>query len=208
MSSSRFQLKVIVLGDSGVGKTSILNRFVKQEFSQSYRATVGADFLFKEYTVDGKAVSLQLWDTAGQERFQSLGNAFYRGTDCCLLVFDLTNSESFDNLVQWKKEFLERSGNENTNFPVILIGNKCDLPDRKVTVANAKEWAQEEKLIYDEVSAKENIRIEDAFVQAIRLCMQREEYARPLLPVKNLVLKPPVPDKSKSKKCCWLINIE
>ena len=203
MSSSRLQLKVIVLGDSGVGKTSILNRFVKQEFSQSYRATVGADFLFKEFTVDGKAVSLQLWDTAGQERFQSLGNAFYRGTDCCLLVFDITNLESFEGIVSWKKEFLQRSGNEGSNFPIILVGNKCDMAyDRKVTQARAKEWADEEKLIYDEVSAKEDIHIEESFIQATRLCMTREEYARPLLPVKSLVLKPPAANPKNKKKCC------
>ena len=203
MSSSRLQLKVIVLGDSGVGKTSILNRFVKQEFSQSYRATVGADFLFKEFTVDGKAVSLQLWDTAGQERFQSLGNAFYRGTDCCMLVFDITNLESFEGIVSWKKEFLQRSGNEDTNFPIILVGNKCDMAyDRKVSQARAKEWADEEKLIYDEVSAKEDIHIEESFIQATRLCMTREEYARPLLPVKNLVLKPPAANPKNKKKCC------
>jgi Ras-related protein Rab-7A len=201
MSSSRFQLKVIVLGDSGVGKTSILNRFVKQEFSQNYRATVGADFLFKEYVVDGKNITLQLWDTAGQERFQSLGNAFYRGTDCCLLVFDITNLESFENLVSWKKEFLERSGNEKNEFPIILIGNKCDLSyDRKIPYARANEWAQEEKLIFDEVSAKEDIRIEDAFMKATKLCMNREEYARPMLPIKSVALKPTVPDKKK--KCC------
>lgn len=203
MSSARLQLKVIVLGDSGVGKTSILNRFVKQEFSQSYRATVGADFLFKEFNVDGKAVSLQLWDTAGQERFQSLGNAFYRGTDCCLLVFDITNAESFENISSWKNEFLERSGNEGTNFPIILIGNKCDMTaERKVSKENAKTWAENEKLIFDEVSAKEDIRIEEAFMQATRLCMNREEYIRPSLPVKPLVLKPPEPQGKTKKKCC------
>lgn len=203
MSSSRLQLKVIVLGDSGVGKTSILNRFVKQEFSQSYRATVGADFLFKEFTMDNKEISLQLWDTAGQERFQSLGNAFYRGTDCCLLVYDITNIESFENIMSWKKEFLERSGNENTNFPIILIGNKCDLTgDRKISIARAKEWAEEERLIFEEVSAKEDIRIEEAFKKATKLCMSREEYARPTLPIKPLVLKPPAPEERKKKNCC------
>lgn len=203
MSTSRLQLKVIVLGDSGVGKTSILNRFVKQEFSQSYRATVGADFLFKEFTVDGKSVSLQLWDTAGQERFQSLGNAFYRGTDCCLLVYDITNYESFENITSWKKEFLERSGNENTNFPIILLGNKCDMSnERKISTAKAKEWADEEKLIYDEVSAKEDIHIDEAFIHVTRMCMGREEYARPALPVKPLVLKPPEQIPAKKKKCC------
>ena len=120
-----------------------------------------------------------------------------------MLVYDITNAESFEGLASWKKEFLQRSGNEGTNFPIILVGNKCDMSyDRKISQARAKEWATEEKLIYDEVSAKEDIHIEDSFIQATRLCMGREEYARPLLPVKNLVLKPPAESAKKKKKCC------
>lgn len=203
MSISRLQLKVIVLGDSGVGKTSILNRFVKQEFSQSYRATVGADFLFKELTVDNKELSLQLWDTAGQERFQALGNAFYRGTDCCLLVFDITNTESFDNIKNWRQEFLERSGNENNTFPIIVLGNKCDLAgERRVSKEKASEWALESKLIYEEVSAKDDIKVEEAFIQAAKLCLNKDEYVRPSLPVKPLVLKNTQSDSGKKKACC------
>lgn len=203
MSISRLQLKVIVLGDSGVGKTSILNRFVRQEFSQSYRATVGADFLFKELTIDNKELSLQLWDTAGQERFQALGNAFYRGTDCCLLVYDITSLDSFENIKSWKQEFLERSGNENSNFPIILLGNKCDcLNERKVSKEKAKEWASENKLLFDEVSAKEDVGIESSFLQAARLCLNRDEYIRPSLPVKPLVLKSDQAYMEKKKKCC------
>ena len=203
MSISRFQLKVIVLGDSSVGKTSILNRFVKQEFSQSYRATVGADFLFKEMVVDGKPVSLQIWDTAGQEKFQSLGNAFYRGTDCCMLVYDITNLETFENIPSWKKEFLERSGNENVNFPIILLGNKLDIaPDRKVSKSNAKEYAEQENIVFDEISAKDDIRVEEAFFEIVRKCINREEIIRPTLPVKPIVLKTPSADAKKKKKCC------
>lgn len=203
MSISRLQMKVIVLGDSGVGKTSILNRFVKQEFSQSYRATVGADFLFKELTVDNKELSLQLWDTAGQERFQALGNAFYRGTDCCLLVYDITNLESFENIKSWKQEFLERSGNENTNFPIILLGNKCDCEnERRVSKEKAKEWASENKLMFEETSAKEDVGIENSFLQAARLCLNKDEYVRPSLAVKPLVLKNSQGDVGKKKKCC------
>lgn len=98
MATKRYQQKLIVLGDSGVGKTSLLNRYVRQEFSQNYRATIGADFLSKEITVDERHISLQLWDTAGQERFQSLGMAFYRGADCCMLVYDITNLKTFQSL--------------------------------------------------------------------------------------------------------------
>mmetsp|Transcript_19464 Transcript_19464/g.47867 ORF Transcript_19464/g.47867 Transcript_19464/m.47867 type:complete len:103 (+) Transcript_19464:54-362(+) len=91
-------LKVIILGDSGVGKTSLMNQYVSKKFTNQYKATIGADFLTKEVTIDGRVVTMQIWDTAGQERFQSLGVAFYRGADCCVLVFDLTVPKTFDSL--------------------------------------------------------------------------------------------------------------
>jgi len=91
-------LKLIILGESGVGKTSILNQYVSGKFSEEYKATIGADFLTKELTLDDKLVTLQIWDTAGQERFQSLGSAFYRGSDACVLVYDITNEQSFKKL--------------------------------------------------------------------------------------------------------------
>ncbi|KAG1443254.1 hypothetical protein G6F56_010742 [Rhizopus delemar] len=91
-------LKVIILGDSGVGKTSLMNQYVNKKFSNQYKATIGADFLTKEVMVDDRLVTMQIWDTAGQERFQSLGVAFYRGADCCVLAYDVNNSKSFEAL--------------------------------------------------------------------------------------------------------------
>ncbi|KAH2036608.1 hypothetical protein KXW85_002061 [Aspergillus fumigatus] len=93
-SRKKVLLKVIILGDSGVGKTSLMNQYVNKKFSASYKATIGADFLTKEVLVDDRLI----WDTAGQERFQSLGVAFYRGADCCVLVYDVNNSKSFEAL--------------------------------------------------------------------------------------------------------------
>eukprot|EP00879_Flechtneria_rotunda_P010463 GHRR01010939.1.p1 GENE.GHRR01010939.1~~GHRR01010939.1.p1 ORF type:complete len:125 (+),score=31.91 GHRR01010939.1:67-441(+) len=99
-------LKVIILGDSGVGKTSLMNQYVQKKFSKEYKATIGADFLTKEIQIDDKLVTMQIWDTAGQERFQSLGVAFYRGADCCVLVYDVNSTKSFENLDTWRDEFL------------------------------------------------------------------------------------------------------
>lgn len=99
-------LKVIILGDSGVGKTSLMNQYVNKKFSNQYKATIGADFLTKEVMVDDRLVTMQIWDTAGQERFQSLGVAFYRGADCCVLVFDVTAPNTFKTLDSWRDEFL------------------------------------------------------------------------------------------------------
>merc|ERR1711959_634568 len=103
-------LKIIILGDSSVGKTSLMNQYVSKRFNAQYKATIGADFLTKEVMVthngDQRLVTMQLWDTAGQERFQSLGVAFYRGADACALVFNLTEKKTFENLNTWREEFL------------------------------------------------------------------------------------------------------
>ncbi|KAG4201326.1 hypothetical protein ERO13_A05G271500v2 [Gossypium hirsutum] len=107
----RTLLKVIVLGDSGVGKTSLMNQYVHKKFSQQYKATIGADFVTKELQIEDRLVSLQIWDTAGQERFQSLGVAFYRGADCCVLVYDVNVMKSFDSLDNWHDEFLKQERN-------------------------------------------------------------------------------------------------
>ncbi|KAI5480903.1 Ras-related protein Rab-7A [Pseudohyphozyma bogoriensis] len=108
-SRRKVLLKVIILGDSGVGKTSLMNQYVNKRFSNQYKATIGADFLTKEVMVDDRLVTMQLWDTAGQERFQSLGVAFYRGADCCVLVYDVNSSKSFETLDSWRDEFLIQS---------------------------------------------------------------------------------------------------
>eukprot|EP00483_Globobulimina_turgida_P008443 UN08460 len=95
-------LKVIVLGDSGVGKTSVMSRWVHKKFDGRYKATIGADFLTKEVHIDDRVVSVQIWDTAGQERFASLGVAFYRGADAVLLVYDVADKTSVESLTKWK----------------------------------------------------------------------------------------------------------
>merc|ERR1712070_1370522 len=126
-SRKKVLLKVIILGDSGVGKTSLMNQYVNKKFSTQYKATIGADFLTKEVMVDDRLVTMQIWDTAGQERFQSLGVAFYRGADSCVLVYDVTNPKTFENLDNWRDEFLIQASPKNPdNFPFVVLGNKID----------------------------------------------------------------------------------
>lgn len=203
MSKTKSQLKVIVLGDSGVGKTSLLNRFVTEEFSQTYKATIGADFMRKEIVIDDKHVSLQLWDTAGQERFQSLGSSFYRGADACILVYDITLQKSFDSIISWKQEFLSQCGPNNPEtFPFMVVGNKCDLePDRAVSLAKSNQWARDQDLPLIEASAKDNIRIEEIFVEIAKKTLKREKITVPVLS-NNVVLAPAPQQKKIDKKCC------
>ncbi|CCE81440.1 Piso0_002096 [Millerozyma farinosa CBS 7064] len=177
-------LKVIILGDSGVGKTSLMQQFVNNKFSHQYKATIGADFLTKEISIDNnKQVTLQIWDTAGQERFQSLGVAFYRGADCCVLCFDVTNEKSLNNLSSWKDEFLVQSNVSNPqDFPFIIIGNKIDVDDSKKIPSLQKKLSnitsnQLGGLNYPvfETSAKDAINVEQAFEVVAKMALQQEE---------------------------------
>ncbi|XP_017778920.1 PREDICTED: ras-related protein Rab-7a [Nicrophorus vespilloides] len=164
-SNKKILLKVVILGDSGVGKTSLMNQYITKKFSNQYKATIGADFLTKELIVDDRAVTMQIWDTAGQERFQSLGVAFYRGADCCVLVFDVTAPNTFKSLDSWRDEFLiQASPREPENFPFVLLGNKVDLEPRGISTKRAQQWCQSKNNIpYFETSAKEALNVEQAF---------------------------------------------
>lgn len=168
---------MIILGDSSVGKTCLMNQYVKKTFDDRYKATIGADFMTKEVDVDGTLVTLQIWDTAGQERFQSLGSAFYRGADACILVFDLTSMESFNHLTQWHDEFIIQAG-QNKEF--VLIGNKSDLEDKRVVTAKAAnswvtKYSQDDgnPIPYLEASAKENLNVEQAFLHVAKNALKK-----------------------------------
>jgi len=178
-SRKKVLLKVIILGDSGVGKTSLMNQYVNKKFSASYKATIGADFLTKEVLVDDRLVTMQLWDTAGQERFQSLGVAFYRGADCCVLVYDVNNSKSFDTLDSWRDEFLvQASPMDPENFPFVVIGNKIDVEESKRMISSkrAMTFCQSKGGIpYFETSAKEAINVEQAFEVIARQALAQED---------------------------------
>lgn len=122
----KFLAKVVLLGDIGVGKTTLINMFATGS-STATQATVGTDFKSKQITIDGKQVTLQMWDTAGQEKHESIGFAFYRGSNTCILTFDVTNQASFDRLDFWKRNFLDKASPNNADsFPFIVVGNKRD----------------------------------------------------------------------------------
>jgi len=168
-------LKVIILGDSGVGKTSLMNQYVSRKFSNQYKATIGADFLTKEVMVDDRLVTMQIWDTAGQERFQSLGVAFYRGADCCVLVFDVSAPSSFKSLDSWRDEFLiQASPREPENFPFVCLANKVDLDNRSVPTKRSSAWAASKQMPYFETSAKEGLNVENAFLTIAKNALAQE----------------------------------
>eukprot|EP00878_Enallax_costatus_P001655 GHUV01001807.1.p1 GENE.GHUV01001807.1~~GHUV01001807.1.p1 ORF type:complete len:207 (+),score=38.84 GHUV01001807.1:185-805(+) len=198
-------LKVIILGDSGVGKTSLMNQYVQKKFSKEYKATIGADFLTKEIQIDDKLVTMQIWDTAGQERFQSLGVAFYRGADCCVLVYDVNSTKSFENLDTWRDEFLiQAQPRDPENFPFVVLGNKIDEDDgksRQVSEKKAKAWCSAKGNIpHYETSAKEDINVEPAFSciarHALRNEPEEEFYVPDTLDMNTTV------QQRKTSSCC------
>jgi len=172
----RTLLKVIVLGDCGVGKTSLMNRYVQNSFSDQYKATIGADFMTKEVAVDDRTVTLQIWDTAGQERFRSLGVAFYRGADCCVFVYDVNETKSFENLNNWHNDFVNQARlSKPESFPFVVMGNKADVhggSSRVVSENKARAWCNSRGNIpYFETSAKEDYNVDEAFFCVAKTAM-------------------------------------
>ena len=159
-----------------VGKTSLLNQYVKKQFSLQYKSTIGADFLTKEVNVEGSVVQLQLWDTAGAERFHSMGASFYRNSECCALVFDLTDPKSFEAIESWRTEFLNQlNPKEPETFPFVLLGNKCDKEnDIKVPDSKIKQYCEtKNNMPYFKTSAKDDIGVEQGFEEVAKLAFKR-----------------------------------
>lgn len=163
-------LKVVILGDGGVGKSSLMNRYVNNEFDSQSFHTIGVEFLNKDVELEDDTYTMQIWDTAGQERFKSLRTPFYRGSDCCILTFDVNDRQSFSNIPMWRKEFTHYADvRKAEDFPFILIGNKVDQGNRKVLSEDAESWCKENGGVpYFETSAKDDINVEQAFVTAAR----------------------------------------
>ena len=162
-NSSNYQyiFKLILIGNSGVGKSCILQRYMKHTFQETYKCTIGVDFLMKSLIINGKTVKLQLWDTAGQEKYKSMVSSYYRGANVALIIFDLTNHMSFDALPSWIENYY-KNGPEQKN--IILIGNKKDLEvERQVTQEEAETFAETNNMIYFETSAKDGENIDYVF---------------------------------------------
>mmetsp|Transcript_121189 Transcript_121189/g.241394 ORF Transcript_121189/g.241394 Transcript_121189/m.241394 type:complete len:223 (+) Transcript_121189:67-735(+) len=166
--------KLVLIGDSGAGKSCLLLRFADDSFTDSYITTIGVDFRFKTLPVDKKTIKLQIWDTAGQERFRTITNAYYRGADGIILVYDVCDKESFAHIDEWLNE-VNRYVNESTCK--ILIGNKCDLTaERQVSTEEAKKKAEELGIEFIEASAKDATNVETAFqIVSAKLIEKRDQ---------------------------------
>jgi small GTP-binding protein len=164
-----FSYKIILLGPGAVGKTSLFHRFVMNEFTSSYRMTMGVDFLKKELRIHNNTINLTIWDVAGQERFKFMRKNYYRGAQGALLIFDLTRENTFNKLInKWYSEMTQFLSND---IPFLLIGNKLDLIKEIGSIVDsnsAKEFAESKESIYIETSAKTGENVYDAFVELTR----------------------------------------
>ncbi|MHA1145103.1 MAG: GTP-binding protein [Candidatus Helarchaeota archaeon] len=161
-----YLLKIIVVGDGAVGKTALSVRFTQGKFQDDYKMTIGVDFAVKMMDVDGKRIKCQIWDTGGQERFSYLRPLYYSGAVGGLVVFDKTYRPSFNNIPKW---FQEVRDNRGPDIPLVLCGNKVDLPDWQVDTQEAVNLGRSYKAPYHDVSAKSGQSVDDAFVTLVKM---------------------------------------
>ena len=156
-----YLFKVLLIGNSSVGKSSLLLRFVDNQWNDLFVPTIGVDFKIRTMEIDNKNVKLQIWDTAGQERFKNITASYYRGAHGIFVVYDISDTESFKNINNW---LIEIEKNANKNVYKILVGNKCDLDDKRtVSYQQGKELAETYGMQFIETSAKSNTNVDEAF---------------------------------------------
>ena len=153
--------KIIIIGDAAVGKSNILTKYSKNEFSENTKSTVGVELGVKYIKVKGVNAKIQIWDTAGQERYRSITSSYYKGSHGCFIVYDITNESSFDNVEKWYEYVQKEAGK---NISIILVGNKCDLEnERKITKEKGQEKAKNLKCAFFETSALSGVNISEIF---------------------------------------------
>ncbi len=155
-----YYLKFLMIGDSDVGKTTLLNCFVEEKYDEKYSATIGVDFKNKSIKYKDSIVKLQIWDTAGQERFRTLTKSYYKIVNGVVLVFDITNRESFCNIKYWLDQVKE---NTDDKMKTVLVGNKIDMENRNVSYEEANHFAQKNDIKYYETSSKKNLNVHSVF---------------------------------------------
>ena len=163
--------KIIIIGDSNVGKSNILSRYTKDQFQGNSKATVGVELGTKFVKVEGVGAKLQIWDTAGQERYRSLTSSYYKGCHGCFIVYDITNEASFHSISTWYEQAVKEAGKD---ISIILVGNKCDLEnERKVSKEQGEEQAKTMNASFFETSALSKVNIDDIFNEIVNNIFQR-----------------------------------
>ncbi|CAN8231488.1 unnamed protein product [Cochlearia groenlandica] len=160
-----YLFKLVLIGDSGVGKSNLLSRFTRNEFSVESKSTIGVEFATRSVHVDDKIIKAQLWDTAGQERYRAITSAYYRGAVGALLVYDITRHITFENVERWLKELRDHT---DSNIVIMLVGNKADLRHLRATqTEEARSFSEKENMFFMETSALDSTNVEQAFTHVL-----------------------------------------
>lgn len=206
MESYDYLFKIVLIGDSGVGKTNLLSQLTRKEFSSDTKATIGVEFATKTFTIDGSLIKAQIWDTAGQERYRAITSAYYRGTLGALVVYDITRKVTLSNATKlWLTQLKEYSEEE---IEIMLVGNKTDLEDeRTVPIESGNNAARSNNISFLETSALDGSNVEKAFSDLVKAIYERKKSMNPEFkealsrtdPIKN---KNFVKIKKKKKNSC------
>jgi Ras-related protein Rab-1A len=205
-----YLLKIVLIGDAAVGKSSLLLRYIDDIYEDNYTCTIGVDFKIKTIDIDDKRVKLQIWDTAGQERFRPITSCYFRGAHGCLVIYDITNRESFMHVKTWIHDFREQNKVENEKN-VILIGNKKDAEElRTVSFEEGQELAQAIGANFLEASAKSGFQVTEMFVTLAKHILSksklesvtRRDITRPNLKGASIDISSSTEKPKKKSSCC------
>ncbi|GMM28591.1 Rab family GTPase [Martiniozyma asiatica (nom. inval.)] len=207
-----YLFKIVLIGDSSVGKTNLLSRFTRDEFNPDSKATIGVEFATRTLEVEGSKIKTQIWDTAGQERYRAITAAYYRGAVGALVVYDITKAESYESVSNWLKEMKD---NADDNIVIALVGNKSDLEHlRQVPAEEAQNFATEHNLLFTETSAFNADNVDFTFTQLVqniyemvskkKFDIEGDNSQGNNLSGKTITLTPAPKDKkvSKNSNCC------
>ncbi|KAM5440201.1 Rab GTPase ypt31 [Microsporum canis] len=203
-----FLFKVVLIGDSGVGKSNLLSRFTRNEFNLDSKSTIGVEFATRSIQVDSKTIKSQIWDTAGQERYRAITSAYYRGAVGALLVYDVSKHQTYENVTRWLKELRDHA---DSNIVIMLVGNKSDLRHlRAVPTDEAKQFASENNLSFIETSALDASNVELAFqnilTEIFRIvsskALESGDSSANQLGDRKVVEITKTPDSEKKPGCC------
>jgi len=208
MTDNDYLFKIVLIGDSGVGKSNLLSRFTHNEFSISTRSTIGVEFFTKSLIINKSEIHAQIWDTAGQERYRAITSAYYRKAAGALIVYDITRRVTFENIPRWLKELRTYS---DKNISIILVGNKSDLKNKRVVqIEEAQQFATKNNLSFIETSAMDSSNVENAFnciiteiYDGVGKKLSGEGIAIDLksIQTEKIIIEPPTPIAAPTK-CC------
>ena len=195
--------KIILVGDTSVGKTNIINKYIKNEFREDFYATIGVEFSHKKFVVDNHKIKAQIWDTAGQERYKAITRAYYKGAKGAFIVYDITRKETFDDVDKWRNELISSCNKEVT---IMLIGNKCDLEDqREISKEQGEEKAKSFGFSFLETSAFSGENLENGFKMLIEEIYQKykvEQRGSDDINLNGVAEEIKIGKMKKKKKCC------